>query len=326
MSDAETIPPLSASGTRRHRGHRVRWLFGRALSGLVALWLLVSVAFVGLHLSGNPVLRMLGDEATLADQRALEQTLGYADPLHVQYFRFLGAVARGGFPNSLQYGVPAMEVVSARLPASALLAFVGLGLGLGIGLGAGYLGAFRANRPSGRVALALLSLLQAVPPFLIGILLVLFFAVKLRLLPTSGSGGWRHVVLPALTIAFLVAPTIGRVFRTSLVEVSGQFHVTAARARALSESRIRRRHIVCNALIPVVTVAGLQLGSLLGGTMIVEQVFGWPGIGQLALNAVSYQDFPLILACTAVMGLAFLVTSFLADLLARAIDPRGASA
>src|SRR5690606_31383806 len=126
--------------------------------------------------------------------------------------------------------------------------------------------------------------------------------------------------------AFLIAPVVGRVFRASLVATMGQPHVMAARARALSERRIRRHHVLANALIPVVTVTGLQLGSLLGGTMIVEQVFGWPGIGQLALTAVSYQDYPLVLACTFTMGLAFLATSFLADVLNRLLDPRGGEA
>lgn len=318
-------PSASLPWPRRSRLPAAGFVVRRVFSGTFALLVLVTIVFIGLHLSGNPVLRMVGDEATFDDIRLLEESLGYADPLYIQYFRFLGVLVTGNFPDSLQYSVPSFDIVLARLPASALLAAAGLAGGVVLGLLAGYLGAFRANQLDGKLAMFALSILQSVPPFLIGIVLVLIFSVRLRMVPTSGYGELRHLFLPAATIALFTAPVVGRVFRASLANTSTLPHVIAARAKSVSETKIRRHHIIANALVPVVTVTGLQLGSLLGGTMIVEQIFGWPGIGQLALNAVSYQDYPLVLACTFAMGLAFLITSCVTDILNRMLDPRGST-
>jgi len=315
-------PPRPTGEPRRRAGWNLRRLGLRLVGTVAALWVLVTLTFLGLHVMGNPVLQMVGETATDEQIETLSRAHGYDRPLLVQYTDFLTSVASGNFGSSLRYGRPALEVVVERLPATFLLAGAGMAGGVALGAAAGWLAVFGRRERGAGIPLAVLTGLQSFPAFFKGIVLMLIFAVLLGWLPTGGFTGWAGLVLPATTLALATAPAVGRVWRASLVGAERAPHVRTAIAKGLSPRRIRHSHIERNALGPVTTLVGLQLATLLGGALIVEQVFGWPGIGQLLFHAIESQDHPVVLAGTFVIGVVFVVVTLLTDELGRVIDPR----
>lgn len=296
-------------------------LLRRFLRVLVTVWLVVTVVFVILRLSGDPVRLLLGDDATPEQVAALRRELGLDRPIPVQYARYWLALGRGDLGESLRFRRPALDLVFERLPATVRLALTAFLLSTP-GVAIGVLAALSRGGAWDRGAMAAMSALQATPSFFLGILLIFVAAVRLGWLPSSGDEGPRHVVLPAVTLGALTLASLARLTRSSLLEVLRVDYIRTARAKGLSERIVVRRHALRNAALPVVTVLGLELAELLTGTVIVETVFAWPGIGRLAVEAVTARDYPVVQASVLVVSVIFVGVNLLVDWSYVVLDPR----
>jgi len=288
----------------------------------IVVFCVLTLVFVVLHMTGDPVMMLLPPNASREEIDALSRTLGLDQPLIVQYGRFLARIARGDFGTSLQHQQPAMGLVAERLPASALLAVTALGLAVAVALPLGIVAATRRGTVLDRLAVALAALGQSAPIFWTGLMLMLVGSVILQLLPTSGYGTWRHLILPALTLASYPMAAIARLVRSGVLEVLDADYVRTARAKGLPERRVVLKHTLRNAALPIVTVVGLQFGLLLGGAIVCEMIFSWPGVGRLMIFAIYNRDFPLVEAAVFVMAMVFVAGNMLVDLCYAWLDPR----
>jgi ABC-type dipeptide/oligopeptide/nickel transport system permease component len=288
----------------------------------IVVFCVLTLVFVVLHMTGDPVMMLLPPNASREEIDALSRTLGLDQPLIVQYGRFLARIARGDFGTSLQHQQPAMGLVAERLPASALLAVTALGLAVAVALPLGIVAAARRGTVLDRLAVALAALGQSAPIFWTGLMLMLVGSVILQLLPTSGYGTWRHLILPALTLASYPMAAIARLVRSGMLEVLDADYVRTARAKGLPERRVVLKHTLRNAALPIVTVVGLQFGLLLGGAIVCEMIFSWPGVGRLMIFAIYNRDFPLVEAAVFVMAMVFVAGNMLVDLCYAWLDPR----
>ncbi len=280
------------------------------------------ISFFFIHLSGDPVMLMLPPDASHQEIEELRQQLGLNDPLPVQYFRFASRAIRGDFGESLYYHVPAIELILERLPASLELAIAAMVIALGVSIPIGIISAVKRGSllDMGSMLAALFGL--SMPHFWLGIMMILLFSVKLGWLPTSGRGGLSHLVMPALALGMSLMAMFARLTRSVMLEVLGQDYVRTARAKGLKEVVVVGKHALKNALIPLVTVAGMQFGFLIGGTVIIETVFAWPGVGRLVVQAIFNRDYPLVQACVLVLAVVFVVVNLLVDLLYVYLDPQ----
>lgn len=292
------------------------------IESVLAIWGVLTIVFVVLRLSGDPTVLMLPVGSTLAEVAQLRHQLGFDQPLWRQYVTFLGEVLTLHFPSSLRFGEPALPLVLDRLPATGELAVASLSFAVLVGGAVGMLAATHRGTYLESVSMALVVLGQAIPSFWLGLMLVLLFGVILRWLPTSGSGDISHLVMPALTLGAYSSANIARVFRSSLLEVMELDYVRTARSKGLTELRVILRHVTANALLPVVTIIGLQAGTLLGGTVVVETIFAWPGVGWLTVEAIQNQDYPVVQAAVIVVASIFVTVNLAIDLLYGFIDPR----
>lgn len=301
----------------------LRHLTRRGIQALVTVVVVVSVAFVLGRASGSPAAQLLPDNAGREQIDALNSRLGFDRPVLVQYLDYLGGLVRGDLGDSYrQTGVPALRIVAERLPASLTLGAAGLVLGLLLALGtAVVLQLLDAHRLRSLV-LALGSVRQSMPDFLFGVLLVAVFAVTLGWLPSLGNRDPAGIVLPALTIATGQFVLYLRLAGNALQEQSSLDYVRTAYARGESRVRVVLAEVLPNAVLPVLTVAGINLGSFLGGLVIVENVFAWPGLGQLVLSSVYARDFPVVQAALVVVALLFILSNLLVDVVSGLIDPR----
>ncbi len=283
----------------------------------------VTLVFAFLHMvPGDPVDVMLGETARVADKLALRAELGLERPLAEQYVHYLGGILRGDLGRSFAYRKPVLEVIAGRLPATLELAAWALLVALAIALPLGVLAAVRKDTALDRGSLVASLVGVSMPNFWLGPLLVLLFSVHLRWFPVSGREGWASVVLPAITLGTALAAILSRMLRSSLVEVLGAEYLQAARARGVAEWKVIWVHALRNACLPVITILGLQLGSLLSGAVVTEAVFAWPGIGTLLLQAIQGRDYPLVQGCVLVISLGYVGANLAADLLYRWADPR----
>jgi len=288
----------------------------------IVVFCVLTLVFVVLHMTGDPVMMLLPPNASREEIDALSRTLGLDQPLIVQYGRFLLRIAHGDFGVSLQHQQPAMALVAERLPASALLAVIALLLAVAVALPLGILAAAHRGTVLDRLAVALAALGQSAPIFWTGLMLMLVGSVILQLLPTSGYGTWRHLILPALTLASYPMAAIARLVRSGMLEVLDADYVRTARAKGLPERRVVLKHTLRNAALPIVTVVGLQFGLLLGGAIVCEMIFAWPGVGRLMIFAIYNRDFPLVEAAVFVMAMVFVLGNMLVDLCYAWLDPR----
>jgi len=299
------------------------FLVARALSaGFVCLGV-ATLVFLLVHLvPGDPVEVMLGEAATAADRSELRRSLGLDRPLGVQYLAYLGDLVRLDLGTSLHSRRPVAEVIGERLPATAELAAASLVVAVLLALPLGAVAAARkgSHWDSGAIAFAMLGV--SVPNFVMGPILILVFSVWLGWLPVSGREGPASLVLPALTLGTALAAVLSRMVRSALLEVLGEDYVRTARAKGLGEAEVILMHAAPNALLPVVTVLGLQLGALLGGAVITEIVFAWPGVGSLTVEAIGRRDYPVLQACVLVISLAYVAVNTLTDLAYAWLDPR----
>ncbi|MBI5017570.1 MAG: ABC transporter permease [Deltaproteobacteria bacterium] len=265
---------------------------------------------------------MLGESARPADRAALRADLGLDRPLLTQYVDYLAGIGRGDLGRSFTFRKPVVEVIRARAPATLLLAGCALAVAVSIAVPVGVLAAVRRDTVWDRGSLVASLLGVSMPNFWLGPLLVMLFSVRLGWFPVSGNEGWRSLVLPALTLGAALAAILTRMLRSSLVEVLPSDYLKAARARGVPEWKVIWVHALRNAGLPVITLLGLQLGSLLSGAVITETVFAWPGLGTLLVGAIQGRDYPLVQGCVLVVSLAYVAANLLADLLYRWADPR----
>ena len=271
---------------------------------------------------GDPAKMLLPDGAPQSAVDELNRQLGLHEPLHVQYGLFLRSVFRGDFGQSFQYRAPALRVVVERLAATVQLALAALLITVGVGVSLGIVAAVRRGTGYDYASTVLAVLGQSLPNFWLGIMLILLFGVALRWLPTSGFESWRHLVLPAVTLAAFPTALVTRLTRSSMLEILGRDYIRTGRAKGLAERAVILRHALRNAAVPLLTVLGLQIGTLLGGAVITESVFAWPGMGKLVVDAIFFRDFPVVQTVLILSATIFVVINLLVDLLYTVIDPR----
>jgi peptide/nickel transport system permease protein len=289
---------------------------------LVALWLVSTVVFVVMRLSGDPVPLLLPPDAPIAEMERVRRDLGLDRSLPFQYGVFLVNVVRGDFGRSIHFRQPAMEVARSYLRATFELGLVAFAVALVVAFPIGVLSAVRRNSLLDHATMALALVGQSAPTFFIGILLILVVSLNLGLLPTSGRDGWHSLVLPALTLGAFAMASIARLTRSALLEVLRQDYVRTARAKGLREWRVVAKHAFRNAAIPVLTIIGLQLGTLLGASVVTETVFAWPGLGRLAIHSIYNRDYPVVQCVVFLSALVFIVINFVIDLVYGLLDPR----
>ncbi|MBW8005832.1 MAG: ABC transporter permease [candidate division NC10 bacterium] len=300
-----------------------RYLLRRLLLLLPVAWGVSTLVFLLIHLTpGDPVEVMLGETALPAAKEALRHSLRLDQPLPEQYLQFLQGLVTGDLGTSLFSREPVLTRIVKALPATIELAVAGLAIALIIALPLGILAAVRQDTglDHGSRFVALLGV--SIPNFVLGPLLILAFAIQLDWLPVSGRGGFSHLVLPALTLGMALAGILSRMVRASLLEVLGQDYIRAARAKGLSERQVILRHSLMAALIPVITILGLQFGALLAGTIITETIFAWPGLGRLTLEAIHARDYPLVQGCVLVISFGYVIVNAMTDMVYAYVDPR----
>src|SRR5947199_1984511 len=301
----------------------IRLLGSRLLYTLPVLWLVVSAVFLLIHLvPGDPIQAMLGEGAPTADIEAARHAYGLDTPLPQQYVKYWKGILRGDWGRSISFDRNVGELVRQRYPATLLLTSASLLLALIISIPAGVRSARRRNRWDDR-AISFVSLLGlSFPNFALGPILILFFAIYLGLLPVSGMGTAAHLVLPAIALGGALAAILTRMVRTSMFEELGHDYIRTARAKGLRERIVVYRHALRNAMIPIITVLGLQFGALLAGAIVTEKIFSWPGIGRLTIDAIGNRDYYLVQGCILAIGLTYIAVNFLTDLLYSAVNPR----
>ncbi len=300
----------------------IRYVAVRILQLIPSLIGLSLILFVLMRIGGDPVSNLVRPEASPEEIAAVRAAYGFDRPLHEQYFSSIGMILMGDFGDSVRFRSAAMPLVLERLPATLQLAAAATLVALLIAIPTGLISALFQNSPLD-VTITLASTLgRAMPNYWLGIMLILFFSVQLRWLPVSGTGDWRNLVLPAVTLGIGVAPALARILRSSLIEVLRREYVVTARAKGLTESIVLLRHALRNALIPFVTIFGLQVAWLLGGAVIVEEVFAWPGMGRLIFRSVQVRDLAVVQAGVFIFALIVMVANLVVDMSYAWLDPR----
>ena len=301
-----------------------RYVLTRLAVFPLALLIISAIVFLMLYmLPGDPAEALLGPNVVSADQvEQLREQLGLNDPLHIQYGRFLGGALRGDFGRSLRSRRPVFEELLTQLPATLELTFGAMGLAIAIGFPLGLLAALRPNTWIDSLSMLIAVAGLAMPSFWLCLLLIFFFSVHLGWFPATGQGGLERLVLPVFALGYYAASLIARLVRSATLEVLRQDYITTARAKGLAGSVVMYRHVMRNALIPVITILGVQFGFLLGGTVIVETIFGRPGIGRLLIDGILYQDYRVVQATIIFIAMGFLTTNLVVDIIYGLIDPR----
>ena len=301
----------------------LRHLLVRASYAIPVIWLVVSVVFLLIHLvPGDPILQMLGEGAPAADIAATRHAYGLDVPLGKQYLHYWNGVLHGDLGPSLRFNQNVTSLILHRYPYTLQLTLAALLVAILISIPAGVRSAQRRGKWDDKL-LSVVSLFGlSFPNFALGPILILFFAIKLGWLPVSGSGTLANLVLPAITMGGALAAILTRMVRTSMLEELGQDYIRTARAKGLPEPTVVYRHALRNAMLPVLTVLGLQFGALLAGAIVTEKIFSWPGIGRLTVDAIGNRDYFLVQGCILAIGLTYVAVNFLTDLLYSAANPR----
>ncbi|WP_049854078.1 ABC transporter permease [Dickeya fangzhongdai] len=299
-----------------------RFILVRLLEALIAVWGVVTLVFFVTRVLGDPTVLLLPVGAGQAELDVMRHALGLDRPLYQQYAHTLWAMLHGDFGISFQYMQPAFDVVLRHMPATVTLALTALLFGVLLGAAAGAVAALMRGTLLELLVMVAALLGQATPVFWLGVMLILLFAVQLGWLPTGGAGGVRHVVLPAATLAVFVTASIARLLRSSMLDALREDYVRTARAKGLLPHTVFFWHVARNALIPVVTMVGIIAGELLGGSVVTETVFAWPGVGRLIVQAIQVHDFPVIQAGVVVVAVLFIVINVMVDMLYGVLDPR----
>ncbi len=298
------------------------YIVRRCLYAVFVLFGVATIVFFIVRMTGDPVAIMLPPDATAAQAAAFRTSLGLDKPLATQYLIYLGDLVRFNLGVSLRYNSPTLGLILERMPATIQLASAALILSLLVAIPGGILAALKRGTWLEQAIMFFILFGQSMPVFWMGILFIILFAVNLRWFPTGGYGDWRYLVLPAVALGFRLTALVARLLRSSLLEVLDSDYIRTARAKGLLPFTVIARHALRNSLLPVVTVVGLEIGSLLGGSVVCETVFAWPGVGQLLIKAITYRDFPLVQAAIILLAFAFVVINLVVDVLYVFIDPR----
>jgi ABC-type dipeptide/oligopeptide/nickel transport system permease component len=301
----------------------IEYLVWRSLQSLLLILLVTFVVFMLLHITpGDPATIILGEQATPEQIADLRRSMGLDRPLPEQYARFLANAVRGDFGMSIRAQRPALEYVLERLPATLQLSAGAFAFAVLTGIPTGILSAVKRLSIWDHSSMFVALLGQSMPVYWLGLMLIIVFAVQLRWLPASGMGQPQHLVLPAITLGSFLIGLIIRLTRSSMLEVLNQDYVRTARAKGVSEPTVLVRHALKNALIPVVTVLGLQMGTLLGGAVITETVFAWPGMGMVTVTAIHQRDYPVVQSAVLVSAVLVVLINWFVDVLYHYLDPR----
>ena len=300
-----------------------RHLFHRLLFSLPALWLVLTLVFLLIHIvPGDPVEQMLGEGAAPGEISTLRHALGLDLPVHVQYGHYLRQLAHADLGQSFKFQAPVRRIIFERYPATLELALVALLVCAAIGIPAGVLAAHRRGSIADRAVSFFTLFGLAVPNFALGPLLILVFSIAIGLFPVSGRSGPRSFVLPAATMGVALAAILTRMVRGAMLEELSSDYVRTARAKGLPERAVLFRHAFRNALIPIITILGLQFGTLLAGAIVTETIFAWPGLGRLTVQAISARDYPLLQGCILVIAVSYVLVNLFTDVLYAVVDPR----
>ncbi|MBI2198078.1 MAG: ABC transporter permease [Candidatus Rokubacteria bacterium] len=294
----------------------------RLFRALITLWIVSTVVFVVMRLSGDPVPLLLPPDAPRSEIFRVRAELGLDRPLPVQYGVFLGNILRGDFGRSIHFREPASRVVMGYLPATLELGLTAFLFAVVVAVPVGLLSAVRRNTFLDHATMGVALVGQSAPTFFIGILFILLLSLKGGWFPTSGRGTWAHLALPALTLALFTMASVARLTRSAVLEVLRADYIRTARAKGLAELLVVAKHTFKNAAIPIVTITGLQFGTLLGGAVVTETVFAWPGIGRLAIQSIYNRDYPVVQCAVFLSAVIFIVLNFLIDLIYGFLDPR----
>jgi len=301
----------------------LRHLLKRFLLTLPALWLVLTLVFLMIHIvPGDPVEQMLGEGAAPGAAAQLRHSLGLDQPLGLQYGHYLLGLFRGDLGQSFKFQAPVRQIIFERYPATLQLAFLALLVCASIAIPAGVLAAHRRGQTPDRLIGVFTLFGLAIPNFALGPLLILLFSIEIGLLPVSGRNGLGSYVLPAATLGAALAAILTRMVRGAMLEELSADYIRTARAKGLSTTAVLFRHGLRNALIPIITILGLQFGTLLAGTIVTETIFSWPGIGRLTVQAISARDYPLLQGCILVISLSYVLVNLLTDAIYSIVDPR----
>ena len=301
----------------------LRRILKRILVTLPAIWLILTMVFLLVHIvPGDPVQQMLGEDARVEDVAQLRHSLGLDQPILTQYAHYLGGLLRGQWGRSFRFGTPVFRLVFERYPATLELAFAAIFVCAAIAIPAGVAAARRRGKGADHAVAVLTLLGLSIPNFALGPLLILVFSIEIGWLPVSGRGGFSHLILPAITLGAALAAILTRMVRSSMIEELGADYVRTARAKGLPERQVLYRHALPNALVPIVTILGLQFGTLLAGTIVTESIFSWPGIGRLTVQAIQARDYPLLQGCILAIALSYVLVNLLTDFVYSFLDPR----
>lgn len=305
-----------------------RFIIRRLLQSILVVIGVTLLVFVVLFKTGDPVILLVSADATKEEIEQVRRELGFDRPWYVQYFDFMSDALRGDFGTSLRQKQPVFKLVIERIPATLELAIAAFIISIVVAIPVGIISATQRNSIWDNLSMGFALLGQSLPVFFLGVMLIFIFAGQLKVLPSYGRGDGtlvselRHLILPAVTLATFTLARTARLVRSSLLEVLGLEYVKTARAKGLAERVVILRHALQNALIPVVTVLGLELGTLLGGAVITETVFAWPGVGRLVINAIQQRDFPVVVGAVTLVAVIFVVINLVVDVLYGVLDPR----
>ena len=299
-----------------------KYLVKRFFESVIALFGITLVVFLVLNLAGDPVELLLPPSASREDIEIMREEMGFNDPIIIQYGRFLKGAVVGDFGMSYNYNEPAMQIVLERIPATIKLAGAALLISIVLGIPAGIISAVKRNTLPDYIIRIMALLGQCVPAFWLGIMLILLFSVKLQWLPISGNESFKSILMPAFTLGVFTAATITRLLRSNMLEVLGKEYIDVAKAKGLKQNVVVMKHAFKNALSSILSVLGLQVAHLIGGAVITETVFGWPGIGRLAVQSITNGDFMVVEAIVFIIAISFIIVNFVVDILYCIINPR----
>jgi len=302
------------------------FLIRRLALSLTAMLGVITIVFILLHISGDPASLLVTQDATQQDMELIRQAYGLDQPLPVQYTRFIERVARGNLGYSYYQGLPVTELIGEHIGATFELALASLLVAVVLGVALGMVAAAHHGSGVDTAAMAVALFGTSMPSFWLGLLLIIVFGVKLGWFPVSGYGGLDHLAMPAFVLGGFYAAQVGRLTRTSLLEVLAQDYIRTGRAKGLTDRVVLFNHALRNAALPVLTVLGLSFGQMLGGAIIVESIFAWPGMGRLAVQAVLGRDFPVVQGAAIIGAAVFLAVNLAVDLVYGWVDPRLRSA
>ncbi|MGI2328132.1 ABC transporter permease [Planococcus sp. YIM B11945] len=300
----------------------MKYFLQNLVKTIPVLLLITLIVFLLVRVTGDPVSLMLPETASDEERESLRESMGFNDPLYVQYFTYLGDLVTGDFGDSFRYNTNALNLIMERLPATIELAVVSMIIAILISVPLGIWSAVKRNSFIDLFITGGAVLGKAMPSFWLGIMLILLLSVTFQIFPVSGRGTFWHLILPALTLGTGIAAEMTRLIRSSMLEILGQDFIRTARSKGLGEAIIVNKHAFRNALIPVVTIMALQTSTLIGGTLITETVFAWPGLGQLLVQSVNLRDMAVVQAATFIIAIFVILSNLIADLVYRLLDPR----